>query len=310
MSSPYKYLFGPVASRRLGLSLGVDIIPFKTCTYNCVYCECGPTTRLTVERRSWVKPEEVLAEIEHFLARQIPTDFITFSGSGEPTLNKDIGWLISEIKKRTNIPVSVLTNGSLLWDESVRQALYSADLVIPSLDAVSDAVFKRINRPHPALNINTIIDGIVTFRREFQGNLWLEILLCKGINDASDEIERLADAIQRINPDKVQVGTVVRPPAVPGIKPVDKEFLEDVVNQFGDKAEIIGLPAGSKKTSEKIVSDNDIINLLRRRPTTAEELGRAFDVSPELLAKQLYQLQQRGKILVFQFEGNTFYKVK
>lgn len=306
----YKYLFGPVASRRLGLSLGVDIIPFKTCTYNCVYCECGATTQLTVERRSWVKPEEVMAEIEHFLKREIPADFITFSGSGEPTLNKDLGWLILEIKKRTNIPIAVLTNGSLLWDESVREALYSADLVIPSLDAVSEAVFKKINRPSPVLNINTIIEGIITFRKEFKSNLWLEILFCKGINDSRDEIDLLADAVQRINPDKVQIGTVVRPPAVPDVQPVDMKFLQEVVTKFGERAEIIGSPYQPPKSEEKIISDADIINLLRRRPTTTEELSRAFEVSPELLAKQLRQLQQQGKIIVFQFDGTTFFKVK
>lgn len=308
MLSRYKYLFGPVASRRLGLSLGVDIVPFKTCTYNCVYCECGPTTKLITERQSWYEREEVLDEIKDFLQRKIFADFITFSGSGEPTLNKDIGWLIQEIKKLTPIRVAVLTNGSLLWQSDVRADLMAADVVIPSLDAVSEEVFKRVNLPAQHLKIETIIEGIIKFREEFKGELWLEILFCQSINDSEDEVQRLVSVVKRIQPHKIQLGTVVRPPAQESIKPVTASFLKRVVRLFGDRAEIIGYPPSKQEQKTSMVSDDAILNLLQRRPTTASELSRAFNVPLSELSKQLFKLERSGKIQAYEFDSKTFYK--
>lgn len=299
-----------MASRRLGLSLGVDIVPFKTCSYNCVYCECGATTKLTTERRSWVDKNKILAEIEDFLSRRIPTNYITFSGSGEPTLNRDIGWLINETKKRTSIRAAVLTNGSLLHDSDVRSELKAADLVIPSLDAVSLEVFRKINRPAHGLDPESIIQGNIEFRKMFKGDLWLEILFCKGINDSKEEVEKIKAAVQRIKPDRVQVGTIVRPPAVEGLEPVDNEFLDRVVEEFGSGAEVIGR-AGIQQTSEpETIPDSDILDLVRRRPTTAMELSNAFHVPVEKLLKQLHQMEQQEKLISFTFDGGTFYKAK
>lgn len=310
MRRRYKYLFGPVASRRLGLSLGVDIVPLKTCTYDCVYCECGATTQKVLERKSWMEPKEVLAEIKDFLRRNNAADFITFTGSGEPTLNKDFGWLIRETKKLTQIPLAVLTNGSLLWDEQVREELMAANVVLPSLDAVSEKVFNWINRPSPQLGINKIIAGIARFRQEFTGEVWLEILFCKGINDSEEEIKNLVKAVELIRPHKIQLGTVVRPPAIAGIEEVDDNFLARVVQQLGEPAEIIGHPRVKQKRPEPVVADEELLNLLRRRPTTAEELSRAFDVPLTELSKQLHQLELHGKIEAYKYGSEIFFKAR
>ena len=186
-------IFGPVPSRRLGFSLGVDVIPLKTCTYNCIYCQLERTTQKTLRRAEYVAVEPILQELQHVLSLGQNIDYITFSGSGEPTLNAKLGEMIREIREMTSIPVAVLTNGSLLSEREVREDLSAADLVIPSLDAVSEEAFQRVNRPHGRLKIGAIIEGLKVFRRAFQGQLWLEIMFVKGINDTPEEIARMRE---------------------------------------------------------------------------------------------------------------------
>jgi len=169
-----KHVFGPVASRRLGISLGVDIIPFKTCSFDCIYCECGKTTHITLERKKFVDPGKVLEEIKNAINPELHPriDYITFSGAGEPTLNNDIGHIITSIKSFTTIPVAVLTNGALLYMKEVREDISNADLVLPSLDAATPAIFSTINHPHPELDIQTVINGLIAFGNEFKGQIW------------------------------------------------------------------------------------------------------------------------------------------
>ena len=208
-----KYIFGPVPSRRLGRSLGVDLVPYKTCTFDCIYCDLGRTTRKTISRQSYVSPEEIQGELELYLSvLDKKPDFITLSGSGEPTLNTNIGEIIRRIKDITSIPVAILTNSSLLSLDEVRRDLSEADVVLPSLDAITPALFEYINRPHPSLRIEEIISGLIQFRKQYRGQIWLEILFCRGVNDGKEEIEKLKGVIERIQPDRVQLNTPVRPP--------------------------------------------------------------------------------------------------
>jgi len=235
-----KYIFGPVPSRRLGRSLGVDLLPYKTCTFDCIYCDLGRTTCKTTSRQPYVSPEEIQRELELTLSvsKKNP-DYITISGSGEPTLNTHIGAIIRKIKEISSIPIAVLTNSSLLPSDEVTRDISEADVVLPSLDAVTPILFEYINRPHASLRIEKIISGLIEFRRRYRGQIWLEILFCRGVNDGKEEIEKLEEAIERIQPDRVQLNTPVRPPAEEFAYPLTSPQLEEIRKKFGDRAEII-----------------------------------------------------------------------
>ena len=246
MKEKRKYVFGPVLSRRLGRSLGIDPVPLKTCTYDCVYCQLGSTPGKTADIKRYSSPEEIAAELKEVL-KHVQADYITLSGSGEPTLNSAAGELISKIKKITDIPVCVITNGSLLSDSRVRKRLLAADLVVPSLDAGDEEAFQRINRPHNSVGFTDMVDGIEKFSKEFQGKLWLEIMLAAGINDSAEDLKKFLPLIERINPDRIQINTVVRPPACSGIKGVGSDKLRQAQKIFGHKAEIIAGAANNHK---------------------------------------------------------------
>lgn len=269
-----KYVFGPVASRRLGISLGVDIIPYKTCSLDCIYCECGRTRDLTLQRKHYIDPQIVLDEIKEIIASEKHIQYITFSGSGEPTLNKDIGKIIIGIKAMTSIPIAVLTNGTLLYLKDVRDAIINADVVLPSLDAVTPRIFARINQPHPHLDINAIIQGLVDFRQEFKGEIWLEVFIAKGINDSDRELANLYRTVKKIQPHRVQLNSLDRPPAVEGIQPADMETLERIKQQWGDlTVDIIK----RIRQREEIAAfsfnlENNILNTIKRRPLTIDDL--------------------------------------
>lgn len=238
-----KYIYGPVKSRRLGLSLGITLTPYKICSFNCVYCQLGRTENLSVEQKEYVKIEGVLNELKFWLGNN-PLDaktlnYITLSGSGEPTLNIDIGKLIIEIKKITTIPVAVITNASLLNDTLVRQALMEADLIVPSLDAVTFKVFEKINRPQKEIKIEGLINGLINLKKEFKGKIWLEVMLVRGINDDLRHIKKINEIIDKINPDKIHLNSPVRTTAEPQILPPDKNKLKQIKEILGDKAEII-----------------------------------------------------------------------
>jgi len=238
-----RYIYGPVKSRRLGLSLGVSIIPRKTCNFDCVYCQLGATPEKTQEIKEYIKIEEAIAELKEFLSghkeESSQLNYITLCGSGEPTLNIKIGELIQEIKKITSLPLAVITNSSLLIEERVCWAIINVDLIVPSLDAVTQSIFEKINRPAEDIKIEDIIEGLVKLRKEFKGKIWLEVMLVKGINDKPAHIEKLKEAIERISPDKIQLNSPVRTTAEPNILPVDKKKLEKIKEILGDKCEII-----------------------------------------------------------------------
>jgi wyosine [tRNA(Phe)-imidazoG37] synthetase (radical SAM superfamily) len=269
-----KHVFGPVASRRLGISLGVDIIPYKTCSLDCIYCECGRTTDLTIQRKHYIDPQIVLDEIKEIISREKHIQYITFSGSGEPTLNKDIGKIILGIKAMTSIPIAVLTNGTLLYLKEVRDEIINANVVLPSLDAVTPGIFSRINRPHPELDIHSIIQGLVEFKKDFKGEMWLEVFIAKDINDSDQELANLYRTVKKIQPHRVQLNSLDRPPAVEGIQPADMETLERIQDQWKDlRVEIIK----RIRQREEIAAfsfnlENNILNTIKRRPLTIDDL--------------------------------------
>ena len=237
-------LFGPVPSRRLGRSLGVDMVPYKTCSFNCVYCELGQTTCQTLQRESFLDIDLAIRELRERLAQlQGEVDYITLAGSGEPTLNADLGDVVSRIKGLTRIPVAVLTNSSLLPDPGVRKELQEVDLIVPSLDAVSQRIFEKINRPVEGIRAGEIMESLIALRKEFHGQIWLEILFCRGINDHTAEAEQLHKAAQAIGPDRIQLNTVVRPPAVEGILPCTAERMQQIaaiMSRGGPKTGVVG----------------------------------------------------------------------
>ena len=225
----YKYLFGPVPSRRLGMSLGVDLVPHKVCSLNCVYCECGRTTNLTLERKEYIPYDGVVKEIAHYLEHNPAPDYITFSGSGEPTLNVRIGDVLHFIKTKSKTPVAVLTNGSLFYDKSVRAGLLESDVVLPSLDAAEDSAFRKINRPFYKLDIPEYIRGLIDFRKEYKGQIWLEVLIIPGLNDTKENLQALKEAFLQIQPEEIQLNTLDRPGAVENIRAATRKELQEIV---------------------------------------------------------------------------------
>jgi len=218
------YTYGPVPSRRLGQSLGVSLIPPKTCSFTCVYCQLGRTTRMQVKRESFFPREDIFSEIVERMAIITP-DYLSFVGDGEPTLSKDLGWFIRQCKKSWNIPIAVITNSSLLHLKDVREDLMEADVILPSLDAGCEKTYKAVNRPHHDIKYDSIVDGLIQLREEFKGQIWLEVMLVKDINDADDELEAIGEKVGKINPDRVYVMVPSRPPAEKWVSPPSPETI-------------------------------------------------------------------------------------
>jgi len=305
-----RHIFGPVPSRRLGFSLGLDIVPYKTCSFDCVYCQLGRTTNKTLRRREHVPEQLVTSELKDYLAEEHDRiDYITFSGSGEPTLNSKIGKMIGEIRQMTDIPIAVLTNGSLLFKKEVRDELRNADLVLPSLDAVTQDTFKRVNRPHDGLKIENIIDGLKKFRKEFGNEIWLEVMLVKGINDGRGEIERMASAISEINPDKIHLNTVVRPPCESFAMPVDAGEMREICRMLGKKAEVIAPRAKKSMRAYEKGLENKILTLLKRRPCTIEDISNFLGIHRNEALKHLEVLEEDGQVAKRTHKNQTYFVV-
>jgi wyosine [tRNA(Phe)-imidazoG37] synthetase (radical SAM superfamily) len=305
-----KHIYGPVPSRRLGNSLGIDIVPFKQCGFDCIYCQLGRTTEVTIRRKHYSPVPDILNELKGALNRQASIDIITFSGSGEPTLNRDLGRLISTIKEITAIPVAVITNASLLWREDVQNDLLKADIVVPSLDAGSEAVFQKINRPPADLRLESIIDGLIEFRKKYKGQIWLEVFLIEGVNTDDEEVARIADAASNIQPDRIQLNTAVRPPAEPSVVPLPKEHLEQFIELFPGPVEIIA--DYERRTGNEIDAEvsTRILELLKRRPCTMAEMSSSLKVHRIEMMKHLNALRIKGIISHLTHNGQTYFKVK
>jgi len=295
----YQYLFGPVPSRRLGFSLGIDLVPAKTCNLNCIYCECGRTTQLTMERREYVALDRVCEELERFFFDHPAPDYLTFSGSGEPLLHSRAGELVEWMKERfPSVPVAVLRTGTLFTDPQVRRAVGRADVVLPSLDAATSAVFKKINRPHPILQIEEIIEGLVRLRQDYDGRIWLEIFIVPGLNDTKDELSALRDAVVRISPEVVQVNTLDRPGTVRAVRAATLSELQRVVDFWQlPKVEIIARSAaGPEQRVMRRDRESAILETVARRPCTLADLTIILGMHQNEVNKYLGILEKQRKL--------------
>ncbi len=305
----YKHLFGPVPSRRLGMSLGIDLVPAKVCSLNCVYCEVGKTTNLTMERKEYVPYDEVIAELSGYLKNNPHPDYITFSGSGEPTLNSRFGDILDYIKAHTQIPVAVLTNGTLLSDPQVRKELLKADLVLPSLDAATDQSFRRINRPQKNINLQEYIQGLVDFRKEYSGQIHLEILFLPEYNDTKEDLDALKQAILKVNPDTVQLNTLDRPGTVKDLQPMSRQQLKQILHFWNlDNVEIISKAPDRKNiTAYRNDVESVILETIVRRPCTLDDLQKILGMHINEINKYLDVLEHEGKVEVRFEKRGIFY---
>lgn len=309
----YKHLFGPVPSRRLGMSLGIDLIPKKVCSLNCVYCEVGKTTKLTTDRMEYVKYDQVIVELKQFMSEAPKIDYMTFSGSGEPTLNSRIGDIMNYIKKNyPDVKTAILTNGTLLFDQKLRTELLQADAILPSLDAASQSTFEKIDRPDSNLKIETYIQGLIDLRKEYKGNIWLEIFLLKDYNDSKEELDLLKNAILKINPDSVQLNTLDRPGTVADLVPLSKDELQGIIEYWNlPNVEIIA--SVQDRTSIDSYSgdiETAILETIARRPCTLDDLHRFLGIHVNEINKYLGTLEVNNKIETVHLERGVFYELK
>ena len=308
----YNTLFGPVPSRRLGISLGVDLVPMKTCTLNCIYCECGKTSHLTLERKEYVSFEAVKKELTHYLAHHARPDYITFSGSGEPTLNSKIGDVIRFLKDRVpDVPVAVLTNGTLFSQKQVRSDIKNALVVIPSLDAATEKIFNKINRPFPHLHVDKIIDGLIRFRKEFNGKIWLEVFIIPGMNDTISELNALKLVIGKIKPDQVHLNTLDRPGSVSTLRAATREELEHVLDVFQmENAAIVADPPEHKALfAYRKDTAAAIMGTIARRPCTSKDLSEILGLQVKEVDTYLKSLEADEKIKVVKQKRGLFYQL-
>lgn len=300
------HVFGPVPSRRLGRSLGVDLVPFKTCSFDCIYCQLGRTTNRTIERREWVPLDAVLGEVKEKLASK--PDYITLSGSGEPTLYARLGALVDGIRAMTDTPIAVLTNGSLLWQEEVRRDLAHAHLVVPSLDAGSALMYEAVNRPHPEVTFERLVSGLMAFRREYAGQMWLEVLLVGGRTADVAEVERIRECLNAIRPDRVQVNTVVRPPAETYAAGVTPERLQALAELLDPQAEVVCDFQGVHRRAEFAATAQIVLQMLERRPCTVSDVAEGLGIHRNEAVKHIEDLASAGRAVAVLSAGRTYYR--
>ena len=308
----YKHLFGPVPSRRLGMSLGVDLVPHKICSLNCVYCECGQTTNLTIERKEYVPIDNVLLELEHYFKNNPEPDYITFSGAGEPTLNSRLGEVVKFIKENSKVSIALLTNATLLSDSKLIKEISDIDLILPSLDAVSPKVFAKINRHNKSLKINEIIDSLVQFKKQFKGKMWLEILILPNYNNSEAELIRLKEVIKKLEPDKVQLNTLDRPGTVPNLKACTKAELEKI-KEFWNLPNVEIIAKAINRTEIKSYRkdvESAILETIARRPCTVKDLSDILGKHINEINKYLDVLDEKNKIITIEQERGVFYGIK
>lgn len=307
----YHHLFGPVPSRRLGASLGVDLVPHKVCSMDCVYCECGPTTLLTVDRAEYVPTAEVLSEIDDCLGRGPLPDYVTFSGSGEPTLHSGIARVIRHLKDRWKVPVALLTNATLMPDPSVRRELLPLDLVVPSLDAALPDSFTRINRPHPDVHCEAVIDGLAAFRSEYAGPIWLEVFVVDPLNTGEGELEALQAVLDRVRPERVQINSLDRPGTEDWVRKAPRDVLEavaanlrhpcvEIISRFRERVEYHAF--------REDVADA-ILETVSRRPCTLDDLSVSLGLHLLEVRKYLDILEAEKRLRAELQERGVFYRL-
>jgi len=302
----YNHPFGPVPSRRLGRSLGIDLTPFKTCSFDCIFCQLGRTTDKTDLRRHYVPFGEVIAELHARIAAGNTADYITLSGSGEPTLNSEFGRVIRFLRESTTIPVALLTNGTLLGDTHVQMAAAQATMVKVSLSAWDDTSLQHVNRPHRSIKFDTLYDGILQFRQRFAGDLWVEVFLVWGTNTSVSDILKIAERVQALKPTRVQLNTAVRPPCEDYAYAVPRHRMEDLAKLFKPAAEIMA--EYSSSTSAGIQStEADLLGMLERRPCTLDQICRVTGLHPNEASKYLGKLTRTGQVQENHKAGTVYF---
>ena len=305
-----KYVFGPVPSRRLGQSLGIDPIPLKSCNWNCVYCQLGRTIPMTNERKEYIPSEEILTQVQAALASSRPDeiDWITFVGSGEPTLHSGLGGLIRRVKSLTDKPVAIITNGALFYRREVRQELLAADAVLPSLDAGNPQLYRKVNRPWPDLTFERQIEGLSAFRREYAGKLWVEVMLIQGLNDTEEALREIADVLAVIEPDIVHLGLPTRPPAEAWVQPSDEEGLLRAHAILGEIAHVVHPAAGSFDLSGYDNLADAVMGIITRHPMREDELVKTLErYSPSELKSVLESLIDNNRAQIVTRYGVRFW---
>jgi wyosine [tRNA(Phe)-imidazoG37] synthetase (radical SAM superfamily) len=305
-----KYVFGPVPSRRLGQSLGIDTIPLKTCNWNCVYCQLGRTQPLINDRKEYYPSEEIAAEVREAVEAHQPgeIDWVTFVGSGEPLLHDRMGWLIRQVKDITHLPVAVITNGSLLYLEEVRQELAAADAVLPSLDAGTADLYRQINRPHPDITFERLVEGMAAFREEYRGKLWVEVMLVSDLNDTAQALWDIARVLQRIEPDAVHINLPDRPPAETWVQPASEENLMQAMAILGNVAEVVHPAEGTFDLGGYDDPVDAILSIITRHPMREDQLERSLSRWSQGKVKQvLADLEASGRAQVVERFGVRFW---
>ena len=300
------YIFGPVPSRRLGLSLGVDLIPHKTCTFDCLYCEVGRTTNKTITSSPFAPVDEILNQLEKRLSECSP-DVITLAGSGEPTLHSEIHHIISGIRELTDTRIVILTNGSLFWDDAVRERVLGADLIMPTLSSAVSSTFQTIHRPHADLTLDRIVDGLKQLRAEFAGLIYLEVILLAGMNDAEEEMRALKPLIRQIQPEKIQLNTVVRPPADPCAKALDSKRLEEIKLFLGEGAEIVVDISAAQSAMARDTKGKGLLEMVRRRPLRPKDIANSMGLSIDEVESMVKGLLIKGYLRRQDHSGEIFY---
>lgn len=302
-----QHIYGPVISRRLGLSLGVDLVPHKTCDYDCAYCQLGKTSKWTRKIAPYVPPEDIIDELKVKLESGPRLDYVTMAGSGEPTLNSKLERIICAAKELSNLPVAVLTNGSLLGEPDVSRACLHADLVLPSLDAGDEETFLKVNRPCPGIRFSEVVAGMVGFRERYEGEIWLEVMLVEGINSSDQSIEKIRKLAEKMHPEEAQLNTVRRPPSEPSAKPVSEKRLQEIRLSLWPDAVIPGdriIDASAVGS----IDNRELLSVLRRRPCTRSQIADLFKTNEIVALKELSRLTDKNLVISEQVSGEVFYR--
>jgi len=307
-----KYVYGPVPSRRLGSSLGIDPIPSKTCNYQCIYCQLGRTTNFPNERKNFSPKNEIIAEMKTAIKQnENNIDYITFVGSGEPTLYRDLGALILKVKEFSKKPVCVITNGALLYDLEIRNILMHADVVLPSLDAGDEKSFIRINRPHPSIKFDAMIQGFIDFQKNFKGKFWIEIMIMKGINDSKEELLKIKEKIDLIKPDRIDINVPIRPPVEEWVKIPGKNIISLLNEIFGEYYDI-NFPEIGKFGFYSSDFEKELLSIIERHPMRQEQILETFssnNFNKDEILLRLENLESKKKIKKILYGQKIFWKL-